>query len=390
MRPLLEKISVLSLSFMLISTYSVSSAIPAMISFFANQGRSIQEVEFLITVTSLAIMVTLVGNRLLTRFLSERAIMSLGLILVAAGGGLPLLVQSYPLIFVGRIVLGLGLGMINARAINLVSLLYQGKERIQMMGLRGASEVLGSASLTAIVGLLLGLGWKWSFAIYFLALLILVLYHRFVPDLPEEKTLQGESDQKVKLDGSYIRLALGLALIAFFAINVNTSLLLKIPVMVQVANLGTPREASWVLSAMMLMGILAGLAFGWLLERLKGFLLPVSLLIFSVSILVTALAQNFFILAVVAVISGFFYSIILTLVFNNASENTPPQILNLVMTLVLLGCNLGGATSAFVPGLLAKLNPTASGAFGVYALIGIGLSLLVGLKSLSRKGSATL
>ncbi|MGT2757528.1 MFS transporter [Streptococcus ovuberis] len=388
MRSLLEKISVLSLSFMLVSTYSVSSALPAMISFFAEQGRSSQEIEFLITVTSLAIMVTLVGNRLLTRFLSERAIMSWGFILIATGGGLPLLTQSYPLIFLGRVVLGLGLGMINARAINLVSLLYQDKERIQMIGLRGASEVLGSASLTAIVGLLLGFGWKWSFAIYLLALPILGLYHRFVPDFPEDKALQGETPHKDKLDWTYIRLALGLALIAFFAINVNTSLLLKIPVMVQEANLGTPREASWILSAMMLMGILAGLVFGWLLERLKGLLLPSSLLIFSVSILVTALAQTFFLLAVVAVISGFFYSVILTLVFNSASENTPPQLLNLVMTVVLLGCNLGGATSAFVPGLLAKLNPTASGAFGVYAIIGVTLSLILAVNRIVHKGKA--
>ncbi|WP_303974782.1 MFS transporter [Streptococcus merionis] len=377
MQRLLEKISILSLSLMLVSTFAVSPAIPAMISHFGHTGYQPQQVEFLITVTSFAIMASLFLNPLYMRVLTERQIISLGLILVAIGGGLPLLTQLYPVIFAGRILLGIGLGMINARAINIVSTHYTGKERLQMMGWRGSMEVLGSASLTALVGGLLAFGWHKVFAIYPLALIILVLYLLYVPQDSPSKVAVEASLPKGNLSAEQWRQALGLAFIAFFVINVNSALTLKIPTIVQVSGLGTAQQASLILSAMMLMGILAGIAFGSLFGQLKDRLLGLSVLIFSTCILLTSLSTSLVLLSLSAVISGFFYSIILTVVFNKASEKTPKHLLNTVMTVVLVGCNLGGATSSLVPPILEKLNQHSSGAFGIYAGLGILLSTIL-------------
>ncbi|MGT2785810.1 MFS transporter [Streptococcus merionis] len=385
MQRLLEKISILSLSLMLVSTFAVSPAIPAMISHFGHTGYQPQQVEFLITVTSFAIMASLFLNPLYMRVLTERQIISLGLILVAIGGGLPLLTQLYPVIFAGRILLGIGLGMINARAINIVSTHYVGKERLQMMGWRGSMEVLGSASLTALVGGLLAFGWHKVFAIYPLALIILVLYLLYVPQDSPSKVAEA-SLPKGNLSAEQWRQALGLAFIAFFVINVNSALTLKIPTIVQVSGLGTAQQASLILSAMMLMGILAGIAFGSLIGQLKDRLLGLSVLIFSTCILLTSLSTSLVLLSLSAVISGFFYSIILTVVFNKASEKTPKHLLNTVMTVVLVGCNLGGATSSLVPPILEKLNQHSSGAFGIYAILGILLGGVLLLKSKERRG----
>ncbi|MEY8461746.1 MFS transporter [Streptococcus merionis] len=384
MQRLLEKISILSLSLMLVSTFAVSPAVPAMISHFGHAGYQTQQVEFLITVTSFAIMASLLLNPLYIRVLTERQIISLGLILVAIGGGLPLLTQLYPLIFAGRILLGIGLGMINARAINIVSTHYVGKERLQMMGWRGSMEVLGSASLTALVGGLLAFGWHKVFAIYPLALIILVLYLFYVPQDSPSKVAEA-SLPKGKLFTEQWRQTLGLAFIAFFVINVNSALTLKIPTIVQVSGLGTAQQASLILSAMMLMGILAGIAFGSLIGQLKDRLLGLSVLIFSLCILLTSLSTSLVLLSLSAVISGFFYSIILTVVFNKASEKTPKHLLNTVMTVVLVGCNLGGATSSLVPPILEKLNQHSSGAFGIYAILGILLGGALLLKSKERR-----
>src|SRR3712207_6370569 len=144
MKKILEKISILSLSLMLVSTFAISPALPQMIDAFAEQGIGSSQVEFLVTVTSLAIMAGLLLNPLFVRFLSERKIIAGGLLLLAIGGVLPAVVASYPLMFLARILMGLGLGMINARAINIVGTHFSGKERVRMMGLRGSAEVLGS------------------------------------------------------------------------------------------------------------------------------------------------------------------------------------------------------------------------------------------------------
>lgn len=382
MQRFLEKMSILSLSFMLVSTFAVSPAMPAMIGFFGEQGYSSNQVAFLITVTPFAIMTTLLLNPLLMRIWSERAIICIGLTLVAVGGAMPLFLQHYPLIFLGRLLLGFGLGMINARAINMVSTHFTGKERLQMMGLRGSTEVLGSASLTAIVGLLLGLGWQMAFAIYLLAFVVLALYLKYVPEEPEVAGDQGKADlPSASLTPQAWKQALGLALVAFFVINVNSALTLKIPVMVQESGLGTPQQASWILSAMMLMGIVAGTAFSPLLGYLKEKLLPIAVLVFSLCILLASLPSTLWLLSFGAILSGFFYSIVLTVLFNTASEKTPKHLLNTVMTIVLIGCNTGGATSSVFPPLLETLTDHPTGAFGIYAVIGVVVSVVLFWKS---------
>ncbi len=153
---------------MLVSTFAVSPAIPQMIEYFAQQGIAAAQVENLITVTSFAIMVTLLANGLVVRFLSERNIIIAGLLLMAIGGALPMFLTAYPLILLARILLGLGIGLINARAINIIGNFFTGQERVQMMGLRGSAEVLGSAGLTLLVGWLTQFGWQPAFLVYLL------------------------------------------------------------------------------------------------------------------------------------------------------------------------------------------------------------------------------
>lgn len=378
MKAFFEKLSILSLSFMLVSTFAVSPALPAMVDFFANQGISGTQVEFLITVTSLAIMGSLLVNPIISRFLPERAMISLGLVLLTVGGVLPLVTSSYWLIFLGRLVLGFGLGLINAKAITIISSHYEGQERLKLLGWRGSAEVLGSASLTAVVGLLLPHGWSAAFGIYFLALVILGLYLAFVPKGKADADQVG-GPVKAKLPASQWRQAIFLSLIAGFVIHVNSLLTLKVPTMVEQAQLGSAQDASLILSVMMLMGILAGLLFRWLITRLVNRLLPLSVMIFSASIALAALGQNLFTLSFGAILSGFFYSIVLTVVFNKTSEDTAPALLHKKMTLVLVGCNIGGASSSLLPALLEEFLPVEGGVLMTYATLGLvfGLFLFV-------------
>lgn len=367
MKKIMEKVSILSLSLMLVSTFAVSPALPQMMDFFAGQGIGAAQVEFLITVTSLAIMVGLLLNPLFIRFLSERQMIVGGLLLLAIGGSLPVFVSVYPLVFLARIVMGLGLGMINARAINIVGTHFSGKERVRMMGLRGSMEVLGSASLTTLVGWLSGFGWQAAFLVYLVALIILVLFLLFVPMQKEE--LVAEAVPTPTLTRDLWKMALVLGFLAFFVINVNTFITIRIPLIVTRSGMGTAVEASWVLSAMQLMGILAGTLFSLLVGRLKDWLLPLSYLVFGLSVVTVALSSNLLFLGLGAMVSGFFYSIVLTIVFSQATEKAPDGLKNAVMTIVLMGCNIGGATASILPNFLESLNPTKTGAFGIYAIL---------------------
>lgn len=371
MKRILEKMSLLALSTMLVSTFAVSPAIPQMMEHFAKEGIAASQVENLITVTSLAIMVSLLMNGLIIRFLSERLIIILGLLLMAMGGALPAVLSAFPLIFLARILLGLGIGLINARAINIIGQFFTGKERVQMMGLRGSAEVLGSAGLTLLVGWLTQFGWQPAFMVYLFALVILLLFLLFVPReefVAHSERKVEENIPKVKLDKAMWKMGLYLAFLAFFVINVNTFLTIRIPQLVLEKGIGTAQQASLILSSMQVMGILAGTLFSFLVGRLKGWLLAVSYVVFGVAVVGIAFASNLWVLGLGGMVSGFFYSIILTIVFSQVTERTPKALLNTVMTIVLMGCNIGGASSALLPTYLEKLNPTATGAFGIYAV----------------------
>lgn len=385
MKHLLEKISLLALSTMLISTFAVSPALPQMIEYFAQEGITANQVENLITVTSFSIMISLLLNGVVVRFLSERSIIILGLLLMALGGSMPMLFPNFMLVFLARILLGLGIGLINARAINIIGQFFTGQERIQMMGLRGSAEVLGSASLTALVGWLIGWGWQATFAVYLFALLILLLFLLFVPKegLTQEEASTNLNQDKPKLTKKLWQVSLYLAFLAFFVINVNTFLIMKIPQIVVEAGIGTAQEASYILSLMQIMGIIAGALFSFLIKHFKNWLLVLAYIVFGLSVLAITFASNLWLLGLGGMVSGFFYSIILTIIFSQATERSPKPLINTVMTIVLMGCNIGGATAALLPSYLEKVSPQL-GAFGSYTLVCALISLFLLAKELKR------
>ena len=386
MKAILEKLSLLSLSLMLVSTFSTSTALPQMISTFHQQGYAAGQVEMLFSISSFAIMGILVMNPLLERFLSERISIILGLLLIAFGGSLPVIGRAYMLVVISRLLLGVGIGLINARAISIISENYQGNERAQMLGLRGSFEILGNAFLTALVGFLVPLGWFWAFIVYLFALLILLFYLLFAPkSAVVMKTIRNKAS--IKLTKEEILYIICLSLVAGFVININSASSLRIPVLVDQLHLGNPHQASLILSGMMLMGILSGACFEGLLIRFNKQLITISLLPFALGLFMIGIAHSLWLMLIGAMLSGFWYSMVVTSVFNNVSNKISPQLISQATTLILLFCNFGGASAAIVLNLFSKVSPQPSFAFIIYAIISliISLGLLFKTRFLSQK-----
>ena len=119
MKKIMEKISILSLSLVLTTSFSISSALPAMFDFY--KGYPADKVELLVSLPSVGIMVMLVLNSFLERFLSERTMIVTGLLVMSLCAFVPLFNQSYNVVFLSRLIFGLGTGMINSKAISIIS-----------------------------------------------------------------------------------------------------------------------------------------------------------------------------------------------------------------------------------------------------------------------------
>ena len=165
MTRILEKMSLLGLSLLLISAFSISTALPPMLDYYSPTFSAAQ-VELLVSVPSFSVVAMLLLNSFIDKWLSDRQLIVTGLLLLSSAGIFPFFVQAYPLVLLSRIAFGMGIGLINAKAIAIISQRYQGKERVQMLGIRGSMELIGGASCSLLVGQLLKIHWTFAFLIY--------------------------------------------------------------------------------------------------------------------------------------------------------------------------------------------------------------------------------
>ena len=184
MTRILEKMSLLGLSLLLISAFSISTALPPMLDYYSPTYNASQ-VELLVSVPSFSVVAMLLLNPFVDKWLNDRQLIMTGLILLSSAGIFPFFVQWYPLVLLSRLVFGMGIGFINAKAISIISQRYQGKERIQMLGIRGSVELIGGASCSLLVGQLLKIHWTLAFLIYGFGFIILAMYLLFVPPMEQ-------------------------------------------------------------------------------------------------------------------------------------------------------------------------------------------------------------
>ena len=373
MTRILEKMSLLGLSLLLISAFSISTALPPMLDYYS-PSFSAAQVELLVSVPSFSVVAMLLLNSFIDKWLSDRQLIVTGLLLLSSAGIFPFFVQAYPLVFLSRIAFGMGIGLINAKAIAIISQRYQGKERVQMLGIRGSMELIGGASCSLLVGQLLKIHWTFAFLIYGFGFVILIMYLLFVPSMEQVEKKQITKRKQV-LNKKDLGMILGMALLAGFVICINSSISLRVPLFQVAGKTIESGQSALVLSLEQGIGIVAGLSFASLIGHFKNRLLLIVMFLLAVCLFGMSVASNLPILILSSVGVGFFYSIILTIIFNRLSESIARNLLNKATAYVLLGCNLGSALSPYVLKLLALISPSFSWIFLAYATVSFLLFL---------------
>ena len=389
MKEQMKKIALLSLSLILTSAYSVSIVLPSLLQHFSEYTTA--QVEMLISAPSFAITVMIVLNAWLSRYMKDRPMIVGGLLLLSVSGMVPVFVQEYPVMFASRIFLGIGIGLINAKAISIFSEYYEGREKAALLGYRGSAEVLGSTVMTLVAGKLVLIRWNLAFWVYALGFVIVLLYLVWVPGSmepgqsagAEKESLEAEADGKRECWKKEV-LPIAYAVFAGFVICIYCSNSLRVPMLILEKKLGTESEASIILTLMMLMGIAAGVYFGkltmWWKEKLPG----VGCLMLGAGMLLTAYAGNLPLIGVGISIVGFFYTVLVTYSFHQISERIPQSSINTATSIVLVGCNLGAACSPFVLKWMGRFSEGVSVPFvgyaGMMGVLGIVLIVVTGRK----------
>ena len=371
MKKLLEKVSILSLSLVLTTSFSISSALPYMFEYYKDLPKS--QIELLVSLPSAGIMVTLFLNTIIERYLDERKMIITGLLILSLFGMVPFFNQAYPVLFISRFIFGMGVGLINAKAISIISERYQGRERIQTLGFRGSAEVVGTALVTLLVGFLLQFGWTSSFLAYGAGLIVLFLFMTFVPYHQQEEIQHIQSNHKEPLQKEEWKLTIILAIVAAMIVLCNVGVTLRIPSIVAYTFKDQHNSASFILSAMQLIGILAGLTFSGLVHLFKSKLITYAGIAYGFSLMAVALSPSIPLLAISALFSGYTYSTALTMVFQILSAKIPARRLNQVTSVAVLGCSFGAAITPFALNTIGLISD--SNAF-IFTVLGMAMALL--------------
>ena len=293
-----------------------------------------------------------------------------GLLLLSVSGIIPVFTDIYPVILGSRFLLGIGIGLVNVKAISMISERYSGREQETLLGFRSSFEMLGNAVLTLVAGQLLVFGWQKAFVIYGFGFLVLVLYMLFVP----EKTMETmhtaiEKSTSEMFNQKNIRTAIFYTICGFLLVAANATCSLRIPVLVEERGFGTASTASIVLSVLMMVGILAGFLYGNLLKICRKKLFFFCLSGYCVGMILMAAAGTFLLFMAGAVITGFAHTTGITCVFNGAAADEPEELLSVVNSIVLVGCNLGSACAPFLIGGIELVWPASFAAFPVIGIV---------------------
>jgi len=172
--------------------------------------------------------------------------------------------------------------------------------------------------------------------------------------------------------------------LGFLLVATLTSVAMRTSSFVVDAGFGDAVQASSVLSLSIVAGFVGGLIFGKLLSWLKHYLLLTALLCIGSGLTIVAFSGSLLTMGMGACLFGFFATVGLSYMFNSLSDNLPADALTTANAVVLVGCNLGAATSPFQLQFFGLLNDSLSFGFLGYALIYMTISAIILLYKLKK------
>ena len=113
-------------------------------------------------------------------------------------------------------------------------------------------------------------------------------------------------------------------------------------------------------------------------------LLPAALLAVGTGLTIAAFAGSLLIVGIGACLFGFFATVGLSYMFNSLSDSLPADTLTTANAVVLVGCNLGAATSPFQLQFFGLFNSSLAFGFLGYALIAVMTALLLVISKLKK------
>lgn len=321
-------------------------------------------IKIVLTAPSLLIIPFSFISSYLTRKISKRSIVMIGLAIYVISGVGAQFTNTIGMLLAFRFILGAGVGLVMPLSFTLISDYFTGKEQVKMMGYNTAFSNFGGIVTMLLAGYLASFNWRMPFNVYWLGLFIFILVFFF---LPKDEPLGGDPEEKkTKIPMSIYGLALAACFImlVYYAIATNMALYLE------QSKLGGSQTAGLVIAFTTVGGMITSMTLVRLEMLLKQYLIPISLLIMGIAFTGLTFSYSIPIILISVCLVGFGQGVIFPLINVNALNQVNPLHTDKVIAIVSSMIYIGQFLSPVVLDSISQLanQPSIRFQYGVIAV----------------------
>lgn len=347
---------------------TISPSLPAMESHFADVNNAALWVRLVLTMPALLIVIgSPIAGQLVDK-VGRKPLLLGSAVLYGAAGSSGLVLNSLFAILAGRAFLGLAVAGVMVSATTLIADYYRGDARANFMGLQAAFMGFGGVLFLSVGGFVADLSWRYPFAIYLLAWLLVpaIAFTLFEPQV--DKMTSDSSQPLSKFPVKLLALiysAVLLQMLVFYLIPVQLPFYLR-----QLSGASASR-AGLAIALSTLFSAIASMNYGRLKQRFSFIsILAIAFFLMGLGYVGIGLASSYWLVLLVLIPTGIGLGFIMPNLNVWTSNEVPDN---------LRGRALGGLTTFMFLGQF--LSPIASSpisaTLGLTATYGIAGALLV-------------
>ncbi|MCC8150862.1 MAG: MFS transporter, partial [Lachnospiraceae bacterium] len=190
------KITILVLTFSQMATNGLSPAMSDMAAAFPDVATS--TIQMLMTLPGIFVVILSLISAWLTSVFPKKYLIGTGSLGICATAVLGTFFhQSLPGLVAWSALMGIGMGLISALTVSLISDYYEGQEKENLMGLQTSAANVGGMIMTVVGGLLTAIAWNFDYLVYLIAvpglLLLIMLVPKETPILREQQNEAAET-----------------------------------------------------------------------------------------------------------------------------------------------------------------------------------------------------
>jgi len=329
----------------------------------ASIGKAFPEISHstLILISTLPMLLivpfSILSGKLAGNKIKYRTLALVGILLISVAGVVPFFLNNFYAILIARGFSGIGIGLSAPLANTFILNLFEGKKMQNLMGISRVSSSAGSMVFQMIGGVLCSINWRYTFLVYLIGIVGLVLIFFMLPEPPktEKKVVKGVKIKGSKINGIALVCILLYALMTFF----TYPFYLNMSSLVLNGNLGNAATAGFILTTSSFAGMLGSLLFGSIFRLLKRKIIPIGFILCTITYVIMVFCNNVFAFSVAAFTCGFGFGLIVPTISMYAGLAVQPSSRALAMSLMFALPNMSMfLTSYFFAFIKSAFNIT--------------------------------